>query len=272
MKRTLSIIVMIIISLTMLTTGCSKKDNLKINPSDLGNDKQIYEKGFKLIKKNPEKARLLFKELIQIYPNSVYARKAKIGIADSYFKEKDTSSLIIASSEYQEFVNLYPNSPDAVYAKYQIGRCYYQQMRKPGRDQTNTYKTITAFENLIKQFPGTKEAEDAKKIIKTARSYLALHYFRIGMSNYHLDAFKGAIDRFKHVINNFPDFEKIDKLMFFTGKCYMAVREYDTAISFFQRIINGYSKSRYAKKSIKKIKEITELKSQQKNLAKKKKK
>ena len=74
------------------------------------------------------------------------------------------------------------------------------------------------------------------------------------------------------VISNFPEFEKNDKLMFFTGKCYIETQELDTAISFFQRIINGYPKSKYAKKSLKKIKLINSLKSNKKKVVKTKKK
>ena len=76
---------------------------------------------------------------MQLYPDSVYASKAKLGIADSYFRDKDSASLIMAAAEYQEYVNLYPYSPDAVYAKHQIGMCYFKQMKKPERDQPNTF-------------------------------------------------------------------------------------------------------------------------------------
>ena len=80
------------------------------------------------------------------------AQKAKINIADSYYNEKGESSLMLAVSEYEEFVGMYPNSPDAVYAKFQIGECFFRRMRKPGRDQDFTYRTIEAFEIMIRIF------------------------------------------------------------------------------------------------------------------------
>ena len=135
----------------ILIAGCKSKNEVILSPQERSSAKTIYDKGQKSIRKNPEKARLLFKEIMQLFPDSIYAQKAKIGIADSYFKSKDTASLILAANEYQEYVNLYPNSPDAIYAKFQIGMCYLKQMKKPGRDQTNTFKTIRHFENLISQ-------------------------------------------------------------------------------------------------------------------------
>jgi len=256
MKRIIYTLLIIII---IFMIGCESKKTVELTPQELGSDKEMYEKARKYIRKDPDKARLLFKEIMQLYPTSIYAKKSKVAIGDSYFKAKNAASLIMAATEYQEFVNMFPNSPDAVYAVSQIGMCYFKRMKKPGRDQTNTYGTIKAYQNLIKQYPDTQEAEDAKKKIAKARQYLATHYFRIGYYNYKYRAFKGAIARFKQVINEFPDFEKNDKLFFITGKCYIKINDLDTALSFFQKVVNSYPKSKYLKKALKKIKDINKM-------------
>jgi outer membrane protein assembly factor BamD len=265
-------ILLILFTLIMIT-GCKSKNDINLDPSGLGSDKAIYERAQKLGRRDAEKARLLYKEILQVYPDSIYSRKAKIGIADSYFKQKDVSSLLIAASEYQEFVNLYPNSPDSIYAKFQIGKCYERQSKSAGRDQTNTKLAIKAYESLLKMFPDTQEAEAAEKILKDLKLRLANHYFGIGMANFRLKAFEGAVDRFKQVIDNYPEFEKFDRLFYFTGKSYNMMRKYDSAISFFQKIINTYPKSKYVKKSKRWIRNLTELaqqeKSKQKNTAEK---
>lgn len=240
--------------------GCKGKKDISIDPSGLGSDKAIYDKAQKLGRKDTEKSRLLYKEILQVYPDSIYARKAKIGIADSYFKQKDSSSLIIAASEYQEFVNLYPNSPDSIYAKFRIGRCYERQSKSAGRDQTNTKQAITAYESLQKMFPGTEESDKADEILKKLKQRLGRHYYGIGMANFRLKAFKGAIDRFKQVIDNYPDFNKFEKLYYFTGKSYTMIRDFDSAISFFQKIINSFPKSKYIEGSKKNILKLMDAK------------
>jgi outer membrane protein assembly factor BamD len=258
-KYTFSLLLIIALVLLMAVTGCSKKKKAALTPDELGTDKEIYQKAQKRIKRDPEKARLLFKEIMHLYPDSIYARRAKIGIADSYFKQKDSGSLIMAATEYQEYVNLYPNSPDAVYAMYQIAMCYNRQIKKPGRDQTNTHLAIKALESMIKQYPDTKEAEDAKQKMEKARQNLAFHYFNIGLSNYRLKAFKGAVVRFKQVIDDYPEFKNNDKLFYYAGKSYFAMRDYDSSVSFFQKIVNSYPKSKFLKKATQMIKEIVEL-------------
>lgn len=234
-------------------TGCKGKKDMEIDPSGLGSDKAIYDRAQKLGRKDSERARLLYKEILQVYPDSIYARKAKIGIADSYFKQRDSASLMIAASEYQEFVNLYPNSPDSIYAKFRIGKCYEKQSKSAGRDQTNTRRAITAYESLQKMFPGTEESDKADELLKNLKQRLGQHYYGIGMANFRLKAYGGAINRFKEVIDNYPDFKKFEKLFYYTGKSYAMVRDYDSAISFFQKIINSYPKSKYIKGSKKYI-------------------
>lgn len=265
MKKNVFIILIVIL---LVLTGCKSKKGVSVTPGSTA--KGVYEQAKKYIKKDPEKARLLFKEVMQLYPTSVYARLAKIGIADSYYKEKGSASLIMAAAEYQDYVNLYPQSPDAAYASYQIGECYFRQVKKPGRDQTNTEAALKYFEVMVRQFPETKEAEEAKKKITKLRDYLASHFFRIGLANYRLKAFKGAVARFKQVIDNYPEYKKNDKTFFYTGKTYFAMDDYDSALSFFQRVINSYPKSKYVKKSQKMIKKVNKKKSKPAKVVKKK--
>jgi len=248
--------ILLLLIIAVCGWGCHSNKETVLDPGERGSDKLMYERAMKGISRDPEKARLLLKEVIQLFPESIYVNKARLGIADSYFKEHDAASLVMAAAEYQDYVGLYPFSPDAVYAKFQIGMCYYRQMKRPERDQTNTYQTIKAFEALIQQYPNTPEAADAQKKITEARDILATHYFLIGFYNYKLKAHKGAIARFKQVIDEFPEFKKNDEMFYLTGKCYQAIADPESALSFFQRVISSYPKSKYVKKSQKLILQI----------------
>jgi outer membrane protein assembly factor BamD len=256
MKKT---VLPLLLMLLVAAGGCRSKKGISIDPSEKGSDKKMYESALKYMSKDPEKSRLLFKEVAQLYPDSVYANKSKLGIGDSYFRERDSASLIMAAAEYQEYVNLYPYSPDAVYAKYQIGMCYFTQVRKPERDQTSTFTAIKSFEGVIQQYPGTPEAEEAKKKIDGCRQILARHYYLIGYYNYVMKSYPGAIARFKQVMDEYPDFKSNDKLFYYTGKTYADQEDYDSALSFFQRVVGSHAKSKYAKKSQRQISKINRL-------------
>jgi len=121
-------------------------------------------------------------------------------------------------------------------------------------------------------YPGTEESDNADKVLKKLKMRLGKHYYGIGMANFRLNAFRGAINRFKEVINNYPDFNKFDKMYYFTGKSYLILRDYDSSISFFQKIINSYPKSKYVKGAKKYIKKLMVLKKSEKKKVESKKK
>jgi len=256
MKR-LALIVVLVLALLPLG-GCHGRKKASLEPQERGSDKQMYENAVARLRRSPDKARLIFKEIVQLFPDSIYAAKAKLGIADSYFRSRDDSSLLIAATEYQDYVNLFPYSPDAVYAKYQVGMCYFKQMRKPGRDQTNTFSALRGFEGVVQQYPGTPEAEEAKKRIAEARNTLATHFYRIGYYNLKLGAAEGAVARFKQVIDEYPEFKRMDALYYYTGRSYLALNGFELARSFFQRVITTFPSSKYAKKARKMLKATEE--------------
>jgi len=243
----------------LVLTGCKSKKAVAIAPTGQESAKEMYETSRKYMKRDPDRARLLFKEVMQLFPESVYARLAKIGVADSYFTEKNAAAYVMAAAEYQEYANLYPNAPDAPYARHQVGLCYFKQMKRPGRDQTNTIAALKQFESLVQQFPETDEAADARKNIVKIREYLATHYYSIGLANFKLKAFKGAINRFKQVIDDYPEYSRNDRTFYYAGRTYFAMKEYESALSFFQRVINSYPRSKYVKKSQKMIVKIGKL-------------
>jgi len=243
---------------TALIFWACKKESVSTVPDTSVSESEYYEKGIALLKKNAEKGRLVLKQVIQLYPTSIFAQKAKISIADSFLKKKDSSSLIMAVSEYQEYLGLYPNSPDAIYAKYQIGMCYFYQMKKPGRDQTNTMSAIKAFESLVRQFPETQEAEMAQKNIAEAKECLAKHQFLIGRTNYLVKSYQGAINRFKEVMDNFPEYKGMDQLIFLTAKSYLGLGDVETARSFFQQVLDRYASSTVSKKAAKELEKMSE--------------
>jgi len=253
MKHTATVL---FLSLFLLSPACKSKRILTLDPSERGSDQTMFENAQRYAGRDQEKARMLYKEIINLFPGSIYAQRAKLGIADSYFRQKDSGSLLLAASEYQDYVNLYPYAPDSAYAKFQIGQCYFRQMRKPGRDQNNTFLAIKAFESLIQLYPTTKEADEGREKIKQARQSLARHYYQIGLSNYRLKTYTGAIERFKQVINEYPEFDGNDRLFYYTGLSYAGIGDIDSALSFFQRIISSHPNSKFAKRAERQVRRL----------------
>jgi tetratricopeptide (TPR) repeat protein len=138
-------------------TSCRPK-KIEIAPEIAASDEALFKAGQDAVKKDTEKARLYFRQVIESFPKSFYAQRAKLAIADSYFAKGDEGSMILAASEYREFIQLYPFSPSAPYAQYQIAMSYFKKALKPGRDQTKTQQALVEFRKVLANFPTSEEA------------------------------------------------------------------------------------------------------------------
>ena len=80
-------------------------------------DKVLYTRAMDDIKRGrQEVGRLSLQTLINTYPDSEYLAKAKLAIADSYYKEGGSASLAQAIQAYKDFGIFFPFLPEAIYA------------------------------------------------------------------------------------------------------------------------------------------------------------
>src|SRR5215469_1837143 len=98
-------------------------------------DKMLYDKALAATKKGHfDVARLDLQTLLNTYPDSQYQMKAKLAIADSWYREGGTAALTQAEQEYKDFITFFPNAPEAAEAQMRVGDIYFRQMDKPDRD------------------------------------------------------------------------------------------------------------------------------------------
>src|SRR5882757_8959975 len=99
-------------------------------------DKQLYDKAINDIKHGRhEVGRLNLQTLINTYPDSEYLAKAKLAIADSYYKEGGTANLTQAIAGYKDFIVFFPFLPEAPYAQFRVGLAHFHLMGKADRDR-----------------------------------------------------------------------------------------------------------------------------------------
>ncbi len=249
-------ITLILLLFLLIFSGCSKKKpDLEPTPGS-SSDESLFNLGEKWLKKDSEKARLYFRQVIDSFPQSILAQRAKLRIADSYFQQKDEGSLLIAESEYREFISMYPFSPLASYSRHQIAMTFYNRMHKPGRDQTNTLKAIEEFEKLLKDYPYAKEVEDARAKLKKCKDYYTEHIYLIGLHYYKFKSYRAAINRLKEALEYNPDFSKIDRLYYYLGDSLINTNNLEEGKAYFSKLTTSFPKSKYAKKAQRQLKKI----------------
>jgi len=241
---------MLAISFLMLLIVFScKKAKTELAPDIASSDENLFKLGEKYLKKDPEKARLYLRQVIDSFPKSFYAQRAKLAIADSYFEKGDEGSMILAASEYREFISLFPLSPSAAYAQYKIGMTFYKKALKPGRDQTKTRQALAEFKKVVTNYPLSEEAKSAQEKIKDCEEKLAEHTLGIGEVYYKMRAYKAAINRLIEILTNYPDYSKMDKVYFYLGDSYYRWKKVDQSIPYFTKLISDFPQSKYAKKA-----------------------
>ena len=236
--------------------ACRKAGPAEVAPEIASSDEALFKEGEKFQKKDPEKARLYFRQVIDSFPRSFYAQRAKLAIADTYFNEGDEGNLILAATEYQDFIRTYPISPSAAYAQYRVARCSFDKLLKPGRDQAKTVQALAELKKVIAVYPTSEEAALAKENIKTCEEYLAEHKFLIGLHYYKGEAYKASTTRLNEVLTEYPLYSGLDKVYFYLADSYRQWTNPEQAIPWYTKLITDFPKSPFVKKAQDYIKEI----------------
>ncbi len=262
MKRTTAIGLIFLFWAIIAAAACGAKKTV-ISPEVASSDEALYKEGEKYLTKDPEKARLFLRQVIDSFPKSFYAQKAKLAVADSYYNQKDEGNLILAASEYGDFIRQYPYSPSASLAQYRIGLCFYDKSLKPGRDQQKTVQALAEFKKVMSQYPLSDEAKLAQDKIKDCEERLAEHTFTIGNHYYRVGAYKASTERLSEILTDYPLFAGMDKVYFFLGDSYYqwsllpnSPVKTDQSFPFFTKLVTDYPKSKYAEKTQDRLKEI----------------
>jgi outer membrane protein assembly factor BamD len=258
-KHGMIILVGLLALLLLQSVGCKGK-KLELDPSIATSDEALYKLGEESAKKDPERARLYFRQIIESFPRSFYAQRAKLAIADSYFNKGDEGNMIIAASEYREFISLYPFSPSAPYAQLQIALSFFKKALKAGRDQTKTIQALQELKIVVSKYPLTEEADTARENIRVCEERLAAHSLTIAHYYYKVKSYKAAISRMTEILTQYIEFSGMDKVYYYIGDAYFKQNKTDESIPYFTKLITDYPQSKLAEKAQKRMEEIEKIK------------
>ncbi len=141
-----------------------------------------------------------FNALQETYPYSTWSIHAELLGAYSQYKQMDYDDAI---SSLNRFIQLYPEDQEVAYAYYLKALCYYEQIDGVQRDQTSTYETIQALQDVITRFPDSAYARDARIKLRLAYNRLAGHEMAIGRYYEKQHLYAAAIGRYQDVANSY---------------------------------------------------------------------
>jgi outer membrane protein assembly factor BamD len=204
-------------------------------------DKILYDKAIDDIKHGrQEVGRLNMQTLINTYPDSEYLAKAKLAIADSYYKEGGTSNLALAISGYKDFGVFFPFLPEATYAQMQVAMAHYKQMDKPDRDRSHAVAAEEEFQVFLQKYPNDPLAPQAEQHLREVQEVLAEGEYRIGYYYYVKNDKRAAAARLLAVTNRYPLYSKSDQALWMMGDILEKSEHKEVAAMYYGRIVKNY--------------------------------
>jgi outer membrane protein assembly factor BamD len=186
-------------------------------------DKQLYDKAMEQTKKGHyDVARLDLQTMLNTYPDSQYQMRAKLAIADSWYKEGGTAALTQAEAEYADFRVFFPNAPEAAEAQMRIGDIYFRQMDKPDRDYAKAVHAQEEYRRMLTDYPDSTLVPDAKQRLREVQEVLATRESEIGNFYSTHSNWPATIARYQTVADSYPQYSHMDDVLVGLGDAYEA--------------------------------------------------
>ncbi|MGE7197724.1 MULTISPECIES: outer membrane protein assembly factor BamD [Brevundimonas] len=140
-----------------------------------------------------------FQEVERQHPYSEWARRAILMQVYAYYQNNAYQDAIAAADR---FIALFPGNPSAGYAFYMKAVCNFEQIVDVGRDQGYAEAALAGLRDVVRRYPGSTYATDARVKIDMVNDQLAGKEMAVGRFYQRANQPLGALNRYKAVINN----------------------------------------------------------------------
>ncbi|MCW6532017.1 MULTISPECIES: outer membrane protein assembly factor BamD [Sphingomonas] len=167
-----------------------------------------------------KEAAALFDEVERQHPYSVWARRAQLMGAFSHYLARSYTDAIQSA---QRFISVHPGNKDAPYAYYLIALCYYEQISDVTRDQKISAQAQDALGELIRRYPNSRYAADARLKIDLVRDHLAGKEMEIGRFYERRGQWLAATLRFRKVVDDYQTTTHTPEALMRLTETYLAL-------------------------------------------------
>lgn len=208
------------LGMTLSVAACSSDNDAEIAYEERAVE-QIYNKAVDYMNEgNFRQAAAEFDEVERQHPYSQWARRATLMAAYCYYEFNDYDSAILAA---QRFIALHPGNEDVAYAYYLMGMSYYEQISDVGRDQKMTQNALATLSEVVRRFPDTEYARDARLKVDLTFDHLAGKEMEIGRYYLNRHSYVAAINRFRQVIVNYQTTTHVPEALHRLTEAYLSL-------------------------------------------------
>ena len=175
---------------------------------------------------NYRRAARLFDEVERQHPYSVWATRAQLQAAYAHYQTNKYDDAIVA---LDRFIQLNPSNRDVAYAYYLKALCYYEQITDVARDARMTEDALQSLQEVVRRFPDSTYARDARVKIDLTYDHLAGKEMEVGRFYQRRGQSLAAINRFRAVIEKFQTTSHAPEALHRLTDSYMSLGLIDEA-------------------------------------------
>jgi len=213
----------LLVSLAVTMTACStlgSKKNEKLayveRPAE-----QIYRQGFEQMEKRDwDRAKLFFNEVERQHPFSKWARRSMLMTAYANYRGTNYEEAVGTA---QRFIGLHPGSDSTPYAYYLIAMSYYDQIFDVGRDQETTVNAEAALQQVVRRYPESDYASDARLKLELTHDHLAGKEMAVGRFYLKENQQLAAIGRFNNVVRDYETTSQTEEALHRLVEAYVGL-------------------------------------------------
>ena len=234
--------------------GCGTPEP-EITPATAEADRLLFERAeAAMVDESWTRAREYFVQIRDNYPQSTLRADARLRVGETYFREGSLASYVAAQADLREFLRLYPSHRLSARAQYLLGMVFFEQMRSPQRDQTETHEAIREFERFIELAvtdptfaSGVDDTllDEVRTRLREARDRLSDSSFIVGRFYYRNKYYPGAIDRFREILDDDPGYTRRDQIYFHLASSLAASDREREALPMFERLVSEYPETEF---------------------------
>ena len=205
--------------------GCANRGGGRLNKGDVPYVARDVGTLYTFAKKRLDQgqykeAAILFDEVERQHPYSIWARRAQLMSSFAYYMDKSYTESIQAA---QRFISVHPGNRDAPYAYYLVALGYYEQIVDVTRDQKITNQAMDALGELVRRYPNSKFAADARLKMDLVRDHLAGKEMEVGRFYETRGQWLAATLRFRNVIDQYQTTTHVPEALMRLTETYLAL-------------------------------------------------
>jgi len=220
-------------------------------------DKVLFDRSINDIEHGRyEVARITLNTLINTYDTSEYLAKAKLAIADSWYREGGAHAWAQAEAEYKDFKLFYPTMEEAAESQEKVCLIHYKQMEKADRDHNQAQRAEDECRQLLLDYPNSKFAPQAQQMLRNVQEVLAQGEYTTARFYFSKGSYPAAANRLQYVADQYPLFSQAGENLWLLADSYhkMGDRFEDRAAAAYTRIVRDYPLSDHAEEAAEKLK------------------